>query len=99
MRLRPAAVCLAARPSCFLFLFALGLSRATARCAPPAVKARLAPCVVPPRPVTASDRSGALRKIAAFYRRNAAVINDDEYRVPTFDFSGGIPYGAPMGRC
>jgi len=31
----------------------------------------------------------ALRKIAAFYRRNAAVINDDKYRVPTFDFSGG----------
>jgi hypothetical protein len=31
----------------------------------------------------------ALRKIAAFYQRNASVIDSDKYRVPTLDFISG----------
>jgi hypothetical protein len=34
-------------------------------------------------------KESALKKIGAFYQRNAAVIDSEKYRVPTLDFVSG----------
>ena len=72
------AVVLGRTPS-RLSLFSLPPSdfqSAPARCGPPAVKARLAPCVVPPRPVTASGRSSARQTVRGFSEKSLFGANN-----------------------